>query len=117
MRTHFPSCKFVFQSLSFLSRSFLGLYLAKKLPYDCPNRFPTQSRHKRRGFPIQCPGCNSLEQCDRENLKFENLVEEVGTVSWIKSCRGEVLRGIVGSGRGCCVESLLAVLYAFSLGS
>lgn len=48
-----------------------------------------------------------------ENLKFEDLVEEVGTVSWIKRCREEVLRGIVGSGRGCCVESLLAVLYAF----
>lgn len=41
-----------------------------------------------------------LEQCHSgEDLKFDDLDEEVGTVSWIKSCRVEVLRGIVGSGR------------------
>lgn len=57
-------------------------------------------------------------QCHRgEDLKFEDLVEEVGTVSWIKRCRGEVLKGIVGSGRGCFVESLLAVLYTIPLNS
>lgn len=52
-----------------------------------------------------------------ENLKFEDLVEEVGTVSWIKRCRGEVLSGDRWIGSGLLCGEFTCCIVRIPLGS